>query len=69
LPAYDALLLTGARRPELAATLQGLDGRILVEDMRAANWLVDRDDDKQTAAQAVAWLEKRITAASASSTR
>ena len=49
--------------------MQGLDGRILVEDMRAANWLVDRDDDKQTAAQAVAWLEKRITAASASSTR
>jgi hypothetical protein len=34
----------------LAATLQGLDGRILVEDMRAANWLVDRGDDKQTAA-------------------
>jgi hypothetical protein len=38
----------------LAATLQGLGGRILVEGMRAANWLVDRDDDKQTAAQAAA---------------
>jgi len=69
LPAYDMLLLTGARRPELVATLQGLDGRILVENMRAANWLVDRDDDKQTLVQADAWLEKRIAAASAPSTR
>jgi osmoprotectant transport system permease protein len=69
LPAYGALLLTDACRLELAATLQVLDGRILIKNMRAANWLVDRDDDKQTAAQAAAWLEKRITAASASSTR
>jgi osmoprotectant transport system permease protein len=54
------LLLVGPRRPELAAVLKGLEGRIPVEDMRAANWRVDRDDDKQTPAQAAAWLEGRI---------
>jgi hypothetical protein len=30
--------------------------------MRAANWQVDRDTDKQTPAQAAAWLERQISA-------
>ncbi|PZN92669.1 MAG: ABC transporter permease [Alphaproteobacteria bacterium] len=60
LPAYDALLLVNRKRPELAATLAGLDGRIPVETMRAANWQADRDIDKQTPQQAAAWLAKRL---------
>ncbi|OYU15407.1 MAG: ABC transporter permease [Alphaproteobacteria bacterium PA4] len=60
LPAYDALLLVGPRRPDLAQRLAGLDGRIKVEAMREANWQVDRDRDKRTPGQAAAWLAKRI---------
>jgi osmoprotectant transport system permease protein len=60
LPAYDALLLVGPRRPDLAKRLAGLDGRISVEAMRKANWQVDRDSDKRTPEQAAAWLAKRI---------
>ncbi len=56
LPAYDAVLLVGPRRPDLAAKLAGLAGRIPVSAMREANWQVDRDADKQTPAQAAAWL-------------
>jgi osmoprotectant transport system permease protein len=56
LPAYDALLLVGPRRPDLAARLKGLEGAIPVTAMREANWQVDRDTDKQTPAQAARWL-------------
>jgi osmoprotectant transport system permease protein len=56
LPAYDALLLIGPRRPDLAAKLAELNGRIPVEAMRAANWQVDRDVDKRTPGQAARWL-------------
>jgi osmoprotectant transport system permease protein len=62
LPAYDAVLLVGPHRPELAAQLKTLEGQIPVERMRAANWQVDRDTDKQTPAQAAAWLERQISA-------
>jgi osmoprotectant transport system permease protein len=60
LPTYDALLLVGPRRPDLAKALAGLESAIPVEAMREANWQVDRDVDKQTPGQAAAWLEKRI---------
>ncbi len=60
LPAYDALLLVGPRRPDLTARLAGLEGKIPVEAMREANWQVDRDTGKQTPAQAARWLEARI---------
>ena len=60
LPAYDALLLVGPRRPDLADRLKGLEGAIPVEAMREANWQVDRDADKQTPAAAAKWLEQRI---------
>lgn len=59
LPAYDAVLLVGPRRPELAAKLADLEGRIPVEAMREANWQVDRDTDKRTVQQAAAWLAAR----------
>ncbi len=60
LPAYDALLLVGPRRPDLAGRLAGLEGRIAVEAMREANWQVDRDTDKQTPGQAAAWLARKV---------
>ena len=56
LPAYDALLLVGPHRPDLTARLAPLDGKVPVETMRAANWQVDRDTDKQTPEQAAKWL-------------
>ena len=39
-----------------------LVGKIDVELMRAANLLADRDEDKQTPAQAARWLWKQIDA-------
>jgi osmoprotectant transport system permease protein len=62
LPSHDALLLVGPRRPDLAGRLQGLDGAIPVTAMRAANWQVDRDTDKQTPAQAARWLAANLHA-------
>jgi osmoprotectant transport system permease protein len=61
LPAYDALLLVGPRRPWLAARLAGLSGRVDVTAMREANWQVDRETDKQTPQAAAAWLEAQIS--------
>jgi osmoprotectant transport system permease protein len=60
LPSYDALLLVGAARPELAALLKPLDGAISAETMQQANWQVDRTDDKKTPKQAAAWLAGAI---------
>ena len=60
LPAYDAVLLVGPRRPDLAAKLAGLEGKIPVELMREANWQVDRDKDKRTTEQAARWLEAKM---------
>ncbi len=60
LPAYDAVLLIGPRRPDLKARLAGLEGKIPVEAMREANWQVDRDKDKQTTQQAAKWLAGKI---------
>ncbi|MFZ4108938.1 MAG: ABC transporter permease/substrate-binding protein [Polymorphobacter sp.] len=62
LPTYDALLLVGPRRPDLAGRFKGLDGAIPVAAMRAANWQVDRDTDKQTPAQAARWLAANLRA-------
>jgi osmoprotectant transport system permease protein len=59
LPAYDALLLVGPRRPWLGARLAGLEGAIDVATMREANWQVDREDGKQTPEAAAVWLERR----------
>ncbi len=59
LPAYDALLLVGPHRPEIAAKLASLAGKIPVETMRQANWQADRDTDKRTPQQAAAWLERQ----------
>ncbi|WP_439533673.1 ABC transporter permease/substrate-binding protein [Polymorphobacter sp.] len=60
LPAYDALLLVGPKRPWLAARLAGMEGMIDVAAMREANWMVDREADKRTPVEAAAWLTTRI---------
>ena len=63
LPRYDALLLlssTAATDSRLVIALQPLIGAIPIEHMRAANWLVDRDETKRTLAEAARWLNEEI---------
>lgn len=63
IPSYDALLLLAPGRADdarLRAALAPLVGRIRVEDMRAANYSVDRDTQKRTPADAAAWLDARL---------
>ncbi len=61
-PAYDALLLAGAKAAgdaKLMAALKPLVGRVAVEDMRRANLMVD--GEKKSPDDAAAWLDKKIT--------
>lgn len=63
IPAYDAILLAGPKLPEGArATLQSLVGAIPVELMREANYLVDREQAKQSPEAAARWLDARLAA-------
>ena len=58
-PPYDALVLLSPRvasDPRVVAALEPLLGAIPVERMRQANLMVDREKEKQTPAQAAAWL-------------
>jgi osmoprotectant transport system permease protein len=59
LPAYDAVLLVSPRRAtdaKLTGALTPLLGRISVEHMREANFMVDRDADKATPKDAARFL-------------
>ena len=59
IPGYDAILLLAPRRAgdaRFQAALRPLLGGIPVEKMRQANYLVDRDMDKQSPDQAARWL-------------
>jgi osmoprotectant transport system permease protein len=61
-PHYDAILLAAparARDARFLAALRPLVNRIKVEDMREANYSVDRDRAKATPEQAAAWLDGR----------
>ena len=63
LPPYDAVILISPRRAHdarLIDALRPLLGHIDVEQMRQANYSVDRDRDKRTPAQAAAALEAAI---------
>jgi osmoprotectant transport system permease protein len=63
IPPYDAVLLlseNAAQRTDLVAALEPLIGGIPVEVMRAANYLVDRAQDKQTVGEAADWLRGQI---------
>jgi len=62
MPHYDAILLAAPARAHDArflAALRPLVNRIHVEDMREANYSVDRDQAKATPEQAAAWLDAR----------
>lgn len=62
IPSYDAILMVSPQRANDArfvAALQPLVGRIPVEAMRQANYMVDRDTDKATPEEAARWLERR----------
>ena len=63
LPPYDALLLVGPRHAgdaRFVSALKPLIGGISLTLMQEANLMVDRDQDKQTPAQAAAWLDQRL---------
>jgi osmoprotectant transport system permease protein len=61
IPPYDAVILIAPKRAgdrRLIGALKPLVGAISVDAMRRANLSVDRDQDKQTPAEAALWLEK-----------
>jgi osmoprotectant transport system permease protein len=63
IPPYDAVLLLSeeaARRPAIVSALAPLVGGIDVESMRAANLLVDREEDRRTVEEAAAWLDGEV---------
>src|SRR5204863_7439688 len=63
IPPYDAVVLISPKRAgeaRLVATLKPLIGAISVEAMRAANYSVDRDQQKVSPAQAAKALEKQL---------
>ncbi|MGN3974909.1 ABC transporter permease/substrate-binding protein [Tsuneonella sp. SYSU-LHT278] len=63
LPNYDAVVLVRsahARDQRLLSAIRPLIGAIDVEDMREANFMVDRDRDKKTPAEAARWLAARL---------
>jgi osmoprotectant transport system permease protein len=62
IPRYDAILqisAKAARDPRLTGALSSLIGRIGVEHMRSANYMVDRDADKKSPDAAAIWLEQQ----------
>jgi osmoprotectant transport system permease protein len=64
MPHYDAILLAAPARAHdqrFLAALRPLVNRIRVEDMRIANYSVDRDSDKKTPEAAARWLSERIS--------
>ncbi len=63
LPNYDAIVLVGTAHADderLLAAIRPLLGAIDVADMRQANFMVDRTEDKKTPAEAAEWLAGRI---------
>lgn len=64
LPRYDAVLLLNGRiaaDQRLTTALRPLIGAISIDNMRAANWMTDRDKAKRTPRQAANWLDQRIS--------
>jgi osmoprotectant transport system permease protein len=63
IPAYDAVILISPRRSDdqvLRRALEPLIGAIAVEAMRQANYMLDRDTDKASLQDAVAFLAKTL---------
>lgn len=62
-PSYEAMILVAPGRSgdeKFTNAIKPLIGRITVENMREANYKVDRETDKQSPSQAAQWLDKRI---------
>lgn len=62
-PPYDALLLIAPRladNNELTDALSSLIGHLDAEAMRTANYMVDRQQDKKTIAEAADWLRDQL---------
>lgn len=64
IPGYDAILLLSpkaAKDAALVAALRPLVGKIPVDAMREANYMVDRDDARKATPEAAAtWLARRL---------
>ncbi|HEX7695357.1 MAG TPA: ABC transporter permease/substrate-binding protein [Sphingomonas sp.] len=63
IPNYDAILTIAPRHAadsRMIAALKPLIGRVPVEKMREANYMVDRDDGKVSPDAAARWLEKKV---------
>jgi osmoprotectant transport system permease protein len=63
IPSYDALVLISPRRANdgtIVRALSPLIGKISVERMREANFMVDRDTDKASPKDAAAFLARTI---------
>ncbi|WP_294041416.1 glycine betaine ABC transporter substrate-binding protein [Sphingomonas sp.] len=63
IPNYDAILTIAPRMAHdqrFVATLRPLIGKVSVEAMREANYMVDRDTGKVSPEVAARWLEKKI---------
>lgn len=62
-PSYEAIMLLAPKRSSddiFVAALNPLVSAITVENMRKANYMVDRQDDKKTPRQTARWLNDRL---------
>lgn len=62
-PSYEAIMLLAPKRAsddQFVATLNPLIGAITVENMREANYTVDREGNKKTPRQAAGWLNDKL---------
>ncbi len=62
-PSYETMLMIAPGREEDARFVEAIKpliGAITVENMREANYMVDREDDKKTPDQAARWLDAQI---------
>ena len=63
IPAYDAVLLLSPRRAgdrKFQEALRPLVGKISIQSMREANYMVDRDVDKASPTDAAGFLLKSL---------
>ena len=63
IPSYEAILLLSPKRADddaFVAALNPLVAAITVENMREANYMVDREGDKKTPTQAARWLNDKL---------
>jgi osmoprotectant transport system permease protein len=63
IPPYDAIVLLSPARaadPVLRRALQPLIGAVPIDTMRQANYMVDRDTERVSPAQAARWLEGAV---------